>query len=304
MFALQAAWAAALVLGRPLRDGPRRAPGGGAGWLRSWRRSACGATWSARAIRADWQYRTSFFLFLLSQTVVACMDLAVVASIFSQVDSLAGLVGRGGGAAVRPERGAVRAGRHDDQPGGDRVPPHQGGHLRPVPAAPAAGAAPPVRHRVRAPAPGPRPPAARRPRRWPSCSRRSTGASRPCVLVVGHADQRHAHLRLGLGGDVVDLLLDGREPGGRQRLHLRRARSPPATRSTSSPRWMRRLLTFLIPLAFVAYFPAARLLGREDPARPARAPSRGPRRSSPLASVLVARAVWALAVRHHRSTGS
>ena len=44
-------------------------------------------------IRADWQYRTSFFLFLISQTVVACMDLAVVASIFSQVDSLAGWSG-------------------------------------------------------------------------------------------------------------------------------------------------------------------------------------------------------------------
>ena len=46
--------------------------------LRVWRRLV-----GAR-IRADWQYRTSFSLFLLSQTLVACLDLAVVAAIFSQ----------------------------------------------------------------------------------------------------------------------------------------------------------------------------------------------------------------------------
>jgi ABC-2 type transport system permease protein len=68
-------------------------------------------------------------------------------------------------------------------------------------------------------------------------------------------------------------------------------------------RWMQRLLTFLIPLAFVAYFPAARMLGRDDPlGLPSTIAWATPLVA--LASVLVARAVWALAVRHHRSTGS
>ena len=41
-------------------------------------------------IRADLQYRTSFFLFLFSQTLVAGLDLAVIAVLFTQVDSIAG----------------------------------------------------------------------------------------------------------------------------------------------------------------------------------------------------------------------
>jgi ABC-2 type transport system permease protein len=41
-------------------------------------------------IRADWQYRTSFFLFLIGQTLVAGLDFAVIAAIFTNVDELAG----------------------------------------------------------------------------------------------------------------------------------------------------------------------------------------------------------------------
>ena len=41
-------------------------------------------------IRADWQYRTSFFLFLIGQTLVAGLDFAAIAAIFSNVDALAG----------------------------------------------------------------------------------------------------------------------------------------------------------------------------------------------------------------------
>ena len=44
-------------------------------------------------IRADWQYRTSFFLFLISQTLIASLDLAVIATIFSQVNELGGWSG-------------------------------------------------------------------------------------------------------------------------------------------------------------------------------------------------------------------
>lgn len=41
-------------------------------------------------IRADWQYRTSFLLFLLGQTLVAGLDFATIAVIFDSVDALAG----------------------------------------------------------------------------------------------------------------------------------------------------------------------------------------------------------------------
>jgi ABC-2 type transport system permease protein len=44
-------------------------------------------------IRADWQYRTSFVLFLLAQFVVALSDFAAIAVIFAAVDDLAGWSG-------------------------------------------------------------------------------------------------------------------------------------------------------------------------------------------------------------------
>jgi ABC-2 type transport system permease protein len=66
--------------------------------------------------------------------------------------------------------------------------------------------------------------------------------------------------------------------------------------------WMRRLLGFVIPLAFVCYFPALFVLGKPDPlglpewlnfASPAVA----------LVAAIVAGAVWRFAVRHYRSAG-
>jgi ABC-2 type transport system permease protein len=44
-------------------------------------------------IRADWQFRTSFVLFILSQAAVAVMDFAAIAVIFSAVDDMAGWSG-------------------------------------------------------------------------------------------------------------------------------------------------------------------------------------------------------------------
>ena len=41
-------------------------------------------------IRSDFQYRVSFALFLLSQTVVTAIDFLVIIVIFGQVDALAG----------------------------------------------------------------------------------------------------------------------------------------------------------------------------------------------------------------------
>jgi viologen exporter family transport system permease protein len=67
--------------------------------------------------------------------------------------------------------------------------------------------------------------------------------------------------------------------------------------------WLRRLLAYLIPLAFVAYLPALYVLDKHDPLG---LPS-VLRYLSPfvaIATLFVARAVWHYAVRHYRSTGS
>lgn len=66
--------------------------------------------------------------------------------------------------------------------------------------------------------------------------------------------------------------------------------------------WLRRLLGFVIPLAFVCYFPALYVLGKADPlglphvldfSSPAVA----------LAAAAVSGTVWRVAVRHYRSAG-
>lgn len=68
-------------------------------------------------------------------------------------------------------------------------------------------------------------------------------------------------------------------------------------------KWLRRLLTFVVPAAFVNYFPSLYILGKPDPFG-----SPGwVRFASPAVAVvlvLVARAAWTNAVRHYRSTGS
>ena len=67
--------------------------------------------------------------------------------------------------------------------------------------------------------------------------------------------------------------------------------------------WLRRLVTFIVPLAFVAYLPVSHVLGRTLPFG---LPS-WVGYASPLvaaAAAVLARSVWAFAVRHHRSTGS
>lgn len=67
--------------------------------------------------------------------------------------------------------------------------------------------------------------------------------------------------------------------------------------------WMRRLVTFVVPLASIAYLPACRLLGKPMPfGLPAAAGWSSP--FVALAAVLVSRRVWGHAIRHYRSTGS
>lgn len=67
--------------------------------------------------------------------------------------------------------------------------------------------------------------------------------------------------------------------------------------------WFRRLLGFVVPLAFVNYFPALYLLDKGDPLG---APD-WLRFASPVVAagaVVVASAIWRSAIRHYRSTGS
>lgn len=66
--------------------------------------------------------------------------------------------------------------------------------------------------------------------------------------------------------------------------------------------WLRRLLAFAIPSAFIAYFPALFILGKPDPlGLPASLQI-----ASPLVAVVscvVAAGVWRFAVRHYQSAG-
>jgi ABC-2 type transport system permease protein len=67
--------------------------------------------------------------------------------------------------------------------------------------------------------------------------------------------------------------------------------------------WVRRFLAFVVPLAFVCYFPALYVLDKEDPLGFPRAFQF----ASPLAALLAAAGagvVWTLAVRRYRSVGS
>ena len=66
--------------------------------------------------------------------------------------------------------------------------------------------------------------------------------------------------------------------------------------------WLRRLFGFVIPLAFVAYFPVLYILDRPDPLGAPRwlglcAPAVA------VAACVVAGSVWRFAVRHYRSAG-
>jgi ABC-2 type transport system permease protein len=66
--------------------------------------------------------------------------------------------------------------------------------------------------------------------------------------------------------------------------------------------WLRRFLAYIVPLAFVAYFPALYLLDKPDPLGLPRVLEF----SSPVVAVITAAAaglVWRFAVRHYRSAG-
>jgi ABC-2 type transport system permease protein len=262
--------------------------------LRVWRRLV------AARIRADWQYRTSFLLFLLSQTLIAGLDLLVIAAIFGQVDSLAGwsgaevallfgLAGVGFGLADLLISQVELASWHIKQGTFDLF------LLRPVPT---------LVH---------------------------LSASEFALRRVGRVIQPMIVLGIALvvapiewSAEVVLLVpvtilsgvaifgsvwvatsslafwtIESQEFGNAFTYGGGLAGQYPIDVLAT---WLQRLFTFLVPIAFVAYVPASRMLGREPVGVPSSAAWATP--AVAAASVLVARSLWGLAVRHHRSTGS
>ena len=69
------------------------------------------------------------------------------------------------------------------------------------------------------------------------------------------------------------------------------------------PTWLRRLLGFVIPGAFVSYYPTLALLGRSDPLG---APTVLAWLAAPVAALAAigASLVWRYAMRHYQGTGS
>ena len=263
--------------------------------LRVWRRLV-----GAR-IRADWQYRTSFFLFLLSQTLVACLDLAVVATIFSQVNMLGGwsgievalLFGLSGiafGVADLLISAVENASRHIKAGTFDLF------LLRPLP---------PLVHLSAS----------------EFALRRIGRVIQPLVVLIGALFLAPIDWSPETAVLVPVTLVSGTVIFGSvwvatssisfwtvDSQEVANAFTYGGSLATSYPidllaQWLRRLLTFVLPLAFVAYFPAARLLDKDQPLGVTNAIAW----ATPLVAflaVLGARAVWRLAVRHHRSTGS
>jgi ABC-2 type transport system permease protein len=260
-----------------------------------WRRIA-----GAR-IRADWQYRASFFLFLLSQTLIAGLDVLVIAAIFSQVDDLGGwsgpevalIYGLGGTAFgiadlfVSPVEMAskyIKAGSFD-------LFLH-----RPAPALVQLCAT--------------------------EFALRRTGKLLQAIVVlvigltVAPVDWSVESIALVpvsiVSGtiifsatwvattSIVFWTIDGQETANAFVYGGRTMAQYPFDVFTTV---LRRIVTFVVPLAFAGYLPAARILDRHEPlGMPSVVAWAAPLVAATVTAV--AWIVWRYAVRHYRSTGS
>ena len=252
-------------------------------------------------IRSGWQYRGSFWLFLLSQTLVMCLDFGVILAIFTKVDSLGGwsavevalLYGLSGVAfgtadtvisAVENATLHIKAGTFDLF------------LLRPVS---------PLLHLTAS----------------EFELRRIGRAIQPAVVLVGALvllDTDWTASRVALvpvtvfSGTVIFSAVwiatsalafwtvESQEMGN--------AFTYGGNLATQYPLdvlgdWLRHLFTFVVPLAFVAYLPASQIVGKSTPLG---LPD-WTVWSSPVVAALAAAAaltIWRTAVRHHQSTGS
>ncbi len=252
-------------------------------------------------IRADWQYRTSFFLFLISQTLIASLDLAVIATIFSQVDELGGwsgvevallfgLAGVAFGLADLLVSQVELASRHIKEGTFDLF------LLRPLPTLLHLSASEFALRRlgrllqplvVLAVA------LLLAPIEWS-----------PAVVVLVPVTLLSGTVIFGsvwvATSSVAFWTVESQEMGNAFTYGGGLAAQYPIDVLGS---WLRRLFTFLIPLAFVAYLPAVIMLGRPRPLGLPNAIGWATPMVA-LACAFAARALWALAVRHYRSTGS
>jgi len=252
-------------------------------------------------IRADWQYRASFFLFLAGQTLVAGADLAAIAVIFTAVDDLVGwsgpevafLFGASGlsfglcDLIISPVEHVgvhIKAGSFDTF------------LVRPVGAL------------------------------WQLLAhdfalRRIGRLLQPAIVLVvslrlvevdwGPAAALLVVLTVVCGAVIygaVFVVTSSLAFWTVETQEIANAFTYGGNVTTSYPidvlgTWLRRITTFVVPLASITYLPAAWLFDHPLPSGLPRAAAW----SGPLvaaAAALVARAVWALAVRHYRSTGS
>jgi ABC-2 type transport system permease protein len=255
----------------------------------------------AAKVRSDAQYRTSFVLYLLSQTLIATADLAVLLVLFSNVDNLGGwsatevvflygLTGVAFGLADTFVSEVEIASRHIREGSFDTF------LIRPM--------SPLLQLCARE-----------------FALRRAGRLLQPLValvVVVPRLDVDWDPARVALvpvtvmsgtaifgavwvmTSSIVFWTVGGQE--------VANSFTYGGNLITQYPvdvfgQWLQRLVIFVVPVAFVSYLPAAWLLGKE--------PVLGlPSWTGVLAPVvagiaaLIARAVWRTAIRHYRSTGS
>ena len=252
-------------------------------------------------IRSGWQYRTSFWLFLLSQTLVMCLDFAVILSIFTKVDSLGGwsgvevalLYGLSGvafGMADTFVSAVENASRHIQAGTFDLF------LLRPVS---------PLLHLTAS----------------EFELRRIGRVLQPLIVLIGtvfllDADWTPSRVLLVpvtlVAGTVIFSAVwvataaasfwtvEGQEMGNAFTYGGNLATQYPLDVLAD---WLKHLFTFIFPLAFVAYVPASEIVGKPTPLG-----LPGWTVWSPpivaLAAGLASLAIWRTAVRHHQSTGS
>lgn len=252
-------------------------------------------------IRSDWQYRTSFFFFLLSQTVVTALDLAVILVLFQvvpqlggwsveQVAVLYGLTTLSFGLGDLFISQVETAARYIREGSFDRF------LLRPMPTVLQLSAAEFALRRIG----------------------RSIPALATLIIALGAADVQWTLDRVVLvpvtvlsgtvifgavwvvtssisfwtvgAQEVANTFTYGGSFAHQYPLHI-------------YARWIRTVLGWIVPMAFVAYVPAVHLLDAENPLGLPVWLAVAPPFVAAVAA-LVARRVWAAAIRNHQSTGS
>ncbi len=252
-------------------------------------------------IRSGWQYRGSFWLFLLSQTLVMCLDFGVILAIFTKVDTLAGwsavevalLYGLSGVAfgtadtvvsAVENASTHIKAGTFDLF------------LLRPVS---------PLLHLTAS----------------EFELRRVGRVLQPLAVLVGAIVLLDVEWTVGrvllvpltvAAGTVIFSAVwittsslafwtvESQEVGN--------AFTYGGNLATQYPldvlgEWLRHLFTFVVPLAFVAYLPASEIVAKPVPLDlPGWTVWSSP--GTAAVAALVAAAIWRAAIRQHQSTGS